>query len=274
LNSSDVTVVVPMYNAAATIERCISSITAQTAPPAAIIVVDDCSTDGSVELVRGLAVPNLELVIRPANSGAASVPRNEGIARAQTEFVAFLDADDTWQAPFLERVCAAIERFAADFGSAGGVRVNRVGPTRSRLVRSGGSPLMDLTDGFWRVAMRFMPIHTSATVARRSLIQHVGGFPEDVRIGEDLLLFIQLWLNGRFAFVDEALFESVAPPTGLTGSGLRYRDVRLGLARAGRALLVALRRRRRGSGWFALWYARRLVSRHVLYVRRRLARRR
>jgi glycosyltransferase involved in cell wall biosynthesis len=271
LSSLEVTVVVPMYNAAATIERCIASITAQTKQPAGIIVVDDCSTDDSVEIVNQLGLPSLEVLRRPVNSGGVAVPRNNGTIHAQTEFVAFIDADDVWMPTFLERVCDAIERLNGDYGGSGGLRVNREVAARSRHLPTDASAL-DLTDEFWRVAQRFMPIHPAAMVARKSLLTAVGGFPEDLRIGEDLILFTQLWLHGRFVFVNESLFESIAPPTGLTGGHLPYRDVRIGLVRSGKALVQAVRMRRRGTGWFAIWFARRLVNRHVVWLRRRMRR--
>src|SRR6478735_3814841 len=116
LAKNDVTVVIPMYNAAATIQRALDSVLAQTTPPARIVVVDDCSTDDSAEAVRRMYATTVELVATPVNGGIA-VARNRGAREATTEWLAFLDADDWWQPPFLERTLAAIDRFGADFGS-------------------------------------------------------------------------------------------------------------------------------------------------------------
>jgi glycosyltransferase involved in cell wall biosynthesis len=261
-----------MYNAAATIGRCLASITGQTTPPAKILVVNDRSTDSSAETVRELHIPTLELIELPENRGV-SAARNAGIERAETEFVAFLDADDTWEPRFVELVRGAIEEFGADFGGCGGLRVNRDSAPRERSISVAGPAALDLTDSFWRVALRFMPIHPSAAIARRSLCLAVGGFPEDVRAGEDMQMWIKLWVHGRFAFVNESLFQSVAPPDGISAGELSYHDVRVGLARAGKGLLQAVRLRRRGTGWFGVWFARRLLNRHALWLRRKFARR-
>ena len=68
---NDVTVVIPMYNAAATIRRALDSVLAQTTPPARIVVVDDCSTDDSAEVVRGAYPTEVEVVATPTNGGIA-----------------------------------------------------------------------------------------------------------------------------------------------------------------------------------------------------------
>src|SRR2546423_1301286 len=117
----DVTVVIPMYNAAPTILRALESVLAQTAPPTKIVVADDCSTDDSADIVRGANLPMVTLVATDKNGGIA-VARNRGAREAGSEWLAFLDADDRWAPEFLERTMAAIARFNADFGSAGGQR--------------------------------------------------------------------------------------------------------------------------------------------------------
>lgn len=94
-----VSVIIPCFNASRTIERAISSIGNQTCLPGRIIVVDDASTDGSVEIVKKLQQKSTEyeitLICLPYNRGA-SAARNCGLEQVDTEFVAFLDADDAW----------------------------------------------------------------------------------------------------------------------------------------------------------------------------------
>lgn len=260
-----------MYNAAATIERCLGSITAQTRAVAKILVVDDGSTDDSAVIVRQLGIANLELLRTPVNGGAGAA-RNLGIARAETPFVAFLDADDVWRPNFVERVSDAIEQFDANYGSSGGIRGNWDGRVRARRAQPNGPAVVDLTNDFWRVAMRFMPTHSSATIVRKSLAEQVGGFAENVKLGEDSVFWARLWPRGRFAFVDEPLFESFATDTSLNSAAVSYHDVRLGLAAAGRALLDAIRLRKRGTDWFTAWYVRRVFNRHALWLRRKIKR--
>jgi glycosyltransferase involved in cell wall biosynthesis len=93
-----VSVIIPTHNSAETIERAINSVLAQTVLPAEIVVVDDCSTDNTVELVRTISTPDtvvLKIVQLEANLGP-SATRNAGWDVAGCEFVAFLDSDDSW----------------------------------------------------------------------------------------------------------------------------------------------------------------------------------
>ncbi|MGQ9732854.1 MAG: glycosyltransferase family 2 protein [Candidatus Zipacnadales bacterium] len=91
---SKVSVVIPAYNAAATIERELNSVYAQTYPNIIeVIVVDDGSTDNTAQIVRR-RYPSAVLVQQP-NVGEAGA-RNRGIREANGEYIAFLDADDEW----------------------------------------------------------------------------------------------------------------------------------------------------------------------------------
>jgi glycosyltransferase involved in cell wall biosynthesis len=96
--TAPVTVVVPCYRCAATIERAVASVIAQTLRPAELVLVDDASGDGTVEVLQSLRQQYGEwitVVEQPVNGGAASA-RNAGWDRATQPFVAFLDADDAW----------------------------------------------------------------------------------------------------------------------------------------------------------------------------------
>jgi glycosyltransferase involved in cell wall biosynthesis len=99
MSAAPVSVVVPCYRCADTIERALASVAAQTLRPAEVILVDDGSPDGTSERLRALAAAHPEGWIRlfslPENQGAASA-RNAGWAAATQPYVAFLDADDAW----------------------------------------------------------------------------------------------------------------------------------------------------------------------------------
>lgn len=103
-----VSIVIPCFNSSAVIAGAIASVAAQTLRPIEIIVIDDCSTDDTVEVARAaLARSGLPgcLVRCTANGGPARA-RNEGVRRSQGEFVAFLDSDDIWLPEKLERQVA------------------------------------------------------------------------------------------------------------------------------------------------------------------------
>ena len=101
----DFSVIMPAYNVSGIIERAIRSAAAQTAPPLEILVVDDCSTDNTAEVVRALArdIPSVRLLSTPANGGPAAA-RNVGLREARADWIALLDSDDAWKPGRLKRL--------------------------------------------------------------------------------------------------------------------------------------------------------------------------
>ncbi len=99
-----VSVIIPAYNEAGVIPRCLASLLDQTQPPHEIIVIDDGSTDGTREIVRGFGGVCL---LRQQHEGSGAA-RNRGAAAATGEVLAFLDADMRFARDFLERLLAPI----------------------------------------------------------------------------------------------------------------------------------------------------------------------
>ncbi len=88
-----ISVVIPARNRAATIAACLDSVTRQTVPVDEILVVDDASTDNTVEIARAHGATR---IVRLAQQSGAQAARNEGIRQARGEWIAFLDSDDEW----------------------------------------------------------------------------------------------------------------------------------------------------------------------------------
>jgi glycosyltransferase involved in cell wall biosynthesis len=111
MTSHSISVIIPAYNAERTIRRALKSIENQTLLPKEVIVVDDCSSDRTNEIIREY-MKESRLVIRheiqSTNSGAASA-RNAGWNIASEKYVAFLDADDMWHPRKLEIQSSAME---------------------------------------------------------------------------------------------------------------------------------------------------------------------
>ncbi len=182
-----VSVIIPAYNAEGFIADAIDSVLGQTLPPYEIIVVDDGSTDGTLDVVRRYG-DRIRLLRQPNRGPAAA--RNLGLANARGEFVAFLDADDLWTPRNLELQVRRIAEDRRHVLSYGRVRpfVGEPPPAFRRTEPTGDAwPEGDVEtslihDTIWA---------TCAVVARRDVLSRLGGFDEGLRIGEDY----DLWLR-------------------------------------------------------------------------------
>lgn len=92
----DLSIIIPVYNAEALLERCLDSIFNQTTQYSyEVILVDDGSTDDSVEVIKTRKESNITL-LQQKNEGP-SAARNNGVKTAQGRYCAYLDADDYWE---------------------------------------------------------------------------------------------------------------------------------------------------------------------------------
>lgn len=108
-----VSVVIPAFNREDTVLRAVLSALGQTYPVLEVIVVDDCSTDGTVATVQTVEDPRVRVIRNRANSGACK-SRNVGIEAAVGEYIALLDSDDEWLPEKLEKQMVALEASGAD----------------------------------------------------------------------------------------------------------------------------------------------------------------
>lgn len=90
-----ISVIVPVYNAEKFICETIDSVLAQTYTDFELLLVDDCSTDNSVGLMKSYNDPRVKVICQPSNMGAWAA-RNRGLLEAKGRYIAFLDADDIW----------------------------------------------------------------------------------------------------------------------------------------------------------------------------------
>ena len=99
-----VTVIMPAYNCEKYLEEAVESVKAQTYKDWRLLIIDDCSIDGTSALAERLATTDerIRVLHNTINSGVSKT-RNRGIREADTEWIAFLDSDDVWEKDKLER---------------------------------------------------------------------------------------------------------------------------------------------------------------------------
>ena len=99
MKNGKVSIIIPCYKAADTISETLNSVLAQTYTNWEVFVIDDCSPDNSVEIIKSYCEKEsrIKLIKSSENSGTATIPRNKGTKEATGEYIAFIDADDVWE---------------------------------------------------------------------------------------------------------------------------------------------------------------------------------
>lgn len=195
-----VSIIMPLYNKASQVLNTIESVKAQTVTNWELIVVDDGSTDGGAALVDELQDFRIR-VVRQVNAGV-SVARNNGINCANSELIAFLDADDIWRPKFLKSILNLVVDFPDAQWYATGYEIQPLG-SASYISRLRGKECFQrglLVDYFEKAARSDPPVFTSATCVQRSAICSIGGFPEGIANGEDLVTWARLAVRYPLAY--------------------------------------------------------------------------
>lgn len=187
-----ISVVIPALNAARYLPEAIASVQAQTRAVAEVIVIDDCSTDDSVEVARSFGATCLSTA---TNSGP-SAARNLGLRAAQGDLIAFLDADDYWDPTHCETTAGLLDAHpetTVAFGLARTLGSTAISPAAQAPVPQGVPG-----DVFWPLLERNF-ITQSGVVARREALLAVGGYDESMRHSEDYDLWLRLSRRVPFA---------------------------------------------------------------------------
>jgi len=135
---SVVSVILPSYNSQAWVAEAIESVLTQTHEDLELIVIDDGSTDNTLNIINSLAKDSrLKLVKRPHRSGGPATPRNEGIELASGDYLAFIDSDDVWHPEKLELQLKTMQRQQLNFLSSLHVGFREAAPTPQTIDQTG-----------------------------------------------------------------------------------------------------------------------------------------
>lgn len=191
MKDTQLAVVIPLFNKQNSIRRAVNSVLGQSYQNLELIIVNDGSTDASLENLKTVDDDRIK-IINQENKGV-SVARNRGVATAASNYVCFLDADDEWLPSFLAEINKLIQQNpdCSLYGSAY-KHVDENG-----ITMSGSS---SLADGFYGVVDNFYQhykvsnnlIHSSSACINKKYFTKIGGFPETVKYGEDIYLWLAL----------------------------------------------------------------------------------
>ncbi len=196
-------IIIPLYNKARYVSNTINSVLSQSYENFEVIIVNDGSTDNSLEVVSNFKDERIKVFTK--QNGGVSSARNYGIQKASYPYIAFLDADDLWEKSFLSEIKLMIEKYPeasvfctnyASYYPTGKILINNVKGTIPEGV----------WDDYFKVAIKGNNIiWTSACCIRKKVFLDVGCFNESYSMGEDLEMWFRLGLKYQFAYSDNVL---------------------------------------------------------------------
>ncbi|MGF1558598.1 MAG: glycosyltransferase family 2 protein [Flavobacteriaceae bacterium] len=131
-----VSIITPVHNSERFLQQTIDSVLAQTYKDWEHILVDDCSTDGSEELIKAYTSTDARIrYIRLNENSGAGIARNKAIEQAKGDYIAFLDSDDTWYPKKLERQLEFMRRHGHHFTFTSYDTVDEEGNSLSKITR-------------------------------------------------------------------------------------------------------------------------------------------
>jgi glycosyltransferase involved in cell wall biosynthesis len=212
---SKVTVIIPTYNRAYILSQAIESVLAQTMEDFDLIIVDDGSTDGTTEIVRGFSDSRIRY-INQGNAGPG-MARNRGVAEATSRYVSFLDSDDLWTPDKLSSCLT----FLSDHPEAGGIfhdfEWRRGDEVRSSFVRSHSTEMLAWLAGesypegtlipnraLHLMLLREIPIKPTTLTLDSLAFKTIGGF-NSWASAEDWEFLLRFTEKNRLAYLDRPL---------------------------------------------------------------------
>jgi glycosyltransferase involved in cell wall biosynthesis len=199
---SKVTVVIPTYNRAEMVKDAIKSVLNQTYTDFDIVVVDDGSTDNTKESANSFKDPRIKYIFQE-NMGV-SASRNTGIRAAASEYVSFLDSDDIYLESSLEKIIRTLTKYP----SVGWVYGDSYayGKSRKPRIRSSSCETSRVIEPIEQVRALLSDIITLSTVtAKRTCLEEIGGFNEDLWFCEDYYFLIRMAKKYHSFYIKEPL---------------------------------------------------------------------
>ncbi|SVC88226.1 uncharacterized protein METZ01_LOCUS341080 [marine metagenome] len=197
IDAPKISIIVPTYNRANLLGEALHSIINQTYQGFELIVVDDGSTDDTVETMK--LFPRAKLLTLKENSGVSKA-RNAGLASANGQFICFLDSDDLWDEKKLQVQVRWMENnidckicYTDEIWIRNGVRVN---PMKKHRKFSGD---------IFRHCLDLCIVSPSSVMLRKELFDKIGNFDELLPACEDYDLWLRIALKHEFYFIEEPL---------------------------------------------------------------------
>lgn len=198
---SIMTVIMPVYNRGNLLSKSVESVLNQSFLDFELLLIDDCSTDNTWEIINSYKDPRVKVFKLPFNSGAAAA-RNLGITKSSGNFVSFLDSDDTFEENFLKISLETLQKTANNVGFmwTGRNIINKKGAHQQTWKPTGTSSYL--------VFLKDIRIGTGAGITlKREVFDKCGKFNEDLPAAEDTEFFFRISQHFDFTYTEECLIN-------------------------------------------------------------------
>ncbi len=194
----------PVYNSSLFVLDTLASLQAQSYKNYEIIIINDGSTDNSIEILKEYQRGHNNIILYSQENSGVSMARNKGIALAHGEFLTFIDSDDTYSPNFLEKMVLRQNEKNADLVYCG---YNRISSTGKRIIMPCSFREGSILDSYLQRNGYF---HFSGMLIRKTiLIDNFIYFEKERMISEDLLFTVKLLNKSDCYCVKEHLFNYV-----------------------------------------------------------------
>jgi glycosyltransferase involved in cell wall biosynthesis len=204
LNSPLISIIIPVYNSSSFILKTLASLHAQSYKNYEIIIVNDGSTDNSIDILTEYKRKNNNVILYNQENRGVSVARNKGIELSNGEFITFLDSDDTYSTDFLEKTLCKQNEKNADLVYCGYNEINSSGKLTTIPCAFKEGHILST------YLQRNGYFHLSGILIRKNILLEKSIFFEvGCHISEDLLFTVKLLSNCECYCVKEHLFNYI-----------------------------------------------------------------
>lgn len=198
-----ISVVIPLYNKEKHIGASLKSVLDQSYQPYEIIIINDGSSDKSLDIVSNFTHPTIKIHSQK-NTGVAAA-RNLGIQLSRSNYIAFLDADDIWHKDFLLHIKEAVEEFPEHkiYASAIVFEVSKNIKHTASYTEIKKKPIQILS--YFTSSLKHSLLYSSSIVVHKSIFDQLGYFNPKLKTGEDTDMWIRMGLKNDVVFISKPL---------------------------------------------------------------------
>lgn len=190
-------VIIPLFNKEKFIEATLKSVLNQTFIDFEILIINDGSTDNSAPIIEEFDDPRIRYYYKE-NAGVSSA-RNDGIEKAQSDYISFIDADDYWYPDFLEEMFKKIQRYPEEKVFSAAIEIEtskKVIPASYSIIKTNDHEIVN----YFTASSKKTVICTSCAVFHKSIFSETGTFDIEIKSGQDTDMWIRIGMNYPVVF--------------------------------------------------------------------------